>query len=115
MSQNLLLEIGTEEIPAHAMPSILAQLKKLGEDNLRELRLSHKAVKTLGTPRRLALIVEELAAKGEDKIAENRGPSVKIAFDADGKMVMTNLVFPTEPYNNIKVKGGKATIYEVKN
>ncbi len=36
------------------------------------------------------------------------------AFDADGKMSMTNLVFPTEPYNNIKVKGGKATIYEIK-
>ena len=36
------------------------------------------------------------------------------AFDADGKMAMTNLVFPTEPYNNIKVKGGKVTIYEVK-
>ena len=36
------------------------------------------------------------------------------AFDAEGKMVMTNLVFPSEPYNNIKVKGGKATIYEIK-
>ena len=35
-------------------------------------------------------------------------------FDADGKLSMTNLVFPTEPYNNIKVKGGKATIYEIK-
>ena len=36
------------------------------------------------------------------------------AFDADGKMAMTNLVFPNEPYNNIKVKGGKVTIYEIK-
>ena len=36
------------------------------------------------------------------------------AFDAEGKMAMTNLVFPSEPYNNIKVKGGKATIYEIK-
>ncbi|MBO6191639.1 MAG: DUF4980 domain-containing protein [Prevotella sp.] len=36
-------------------------------------------------------------------------------FDAEGKMAMTNLVFPSEPYNNIKVKGGKATIYEMKN
>ena len=33
------------------------------------------------------------------------------AFDAEGKMAMTNLVFPSEPYTNIKVKGGKATIY----
>ena len=37
------------------------------------------------------------------------------AFDAEGKMAMTNLVFPTEPYNNIKVTGGKATIFLVKN
>ena len=36
------------------------------------------------------------------------------AFDSDGKMAMTNLVFPSEPYNTIKVKGGKATIYEIK-
>ena len=36
------------------------------------------------------------------------------AFDAEGKMAMTNLVFPSEPYNTIKVKGGKATIYEIK-
>ena len=35
-------------------------------------------------------------------------------FDAEGKMVMTNLVFPTAPYTNLKVAGGKATIYEVK-
>lgn len=35
------------------------------------------------------------------------------AFDADGKMAMTNLVFPTEPYNKLKVVGGKATIYEL--
>ena len=37
------------------------------------------------------------------------------AFDAEGKMAMTNLVFPSEPYTTIKVKGGKATIYEIKN
>ena len=36
------------------------------------------------------------------------------AFDADGKMAMTNLVFPSEPFGNIKVKGGKATIYTLK-
>jgi len=36
------------------------------------------------------------------------------AFAADGKMAMTNLVFPSEPYNMIKVKGGKAIVYDVK-
>ena len=37
------------------------------------------------------------------------------AFDAEGKMAMTNLVFPSEPYTNIKIKGGKAVVYEIKN
>ena len=35
-------------------------------------------------------------------------------FDTNGKMAMTNLVFPSEPYNTLKVKGGKATIYELR-
>ena len=37
------------------------------------------------------------------------------AFDAEGRMAMTNLVFPSEPYNNIKVKGGKVTMYQIEN
>ena len=36
-------------------------------------------------------------------------------FDADGKMAMTNLVFPSEPYSSISVKGGKATIFDIRN
>ena len=35
-------------------------------------------------------------------------------FDSEGKVAMTNLVFPSEPYNLLKVKGGKATIYGIK-
>ena len=35
-------------------------------------------------------------------------------FDADGRMAMTNLVFPSEPYNSLKVKGGKAVVYDLK-
>ena len=36
------------------------------------------------------------------------------AFDADGKMAMSNIVFPTEPYSKLMVKGGKAKIYNLK-
>lgn len=35
-------------------------------------------------------------------------------FDAEGKMAMTNLVFPTEPYNKVTVKGGKYQVYNIK-
>lgn len=36
------------------------------------------------------------------------------AFDAEGKMAMTNLVFPTKPYNKVTVKGGKYQVYNIK-
>ena len=85
MSKDLLLEIGTEEIPAHAMPGMLRELGENAKKALKELRLAHGAVRTLGTPRRLALIVEGLAEKQEDVAEEKRGPSVQVAFDADGK------------------------------
>ena len=84
MSKNLLLEIGTEEIPAHVMPGILAQLKENAEKAFQEQRIAFESIRTIGTPRRTALLVQGLAEKQEDVESENRGPSVKIAFDADG-------------------------------
>ena len=84
MSKDLLLEIGTEEVPAHVMPGILAQLKENAEKAFRENRIAFGSVRTIGTPRRTALIVRDLAEKQEDISSENRGPSAAIAFDADG-------------------------------
>ncbi len=82
---NLLLEIGTEEIPAHTMPGILNQLKTLAEKNLTEARINFGEVQTLGTPRRLALLVSDVAANQANVETEKKGPSIKIAFDKDGK------------------------------
>ena len=84
MAKDLLFEIGTEEVPAHVMPGTLAQLKENAEKALNENRIAFTAIRTLGTPRRTALIVEGVAEKQEDVASENRGASVKIAFDADG-------------------------------
>jgi glycyl-tRNA synthetase beta chain len=84
-TKNLLLEIGTEEIPAHAMPQILNQLKELAEKNLKESRINFGETFTFGTPRRLALFVKDVADSQADVEEEKRGPSVKIAIDAEGK------------------------------
>lgn len=84
MSKNLLLEIGTEEVPAHVMPGILKELKEKAEKALQENRVDFENVRTIGTPRRTALLVTGLAESQEDVESENRGPSVQIAFDADG-------------------------------
>ncbi len=84
-NKTLLLEIGTEEIPAHAMPGILNQLKTLAEKSLTEARIDFGAIKTLGTPRRFALLVSDVATNQANVETEKRGPSAKIAFDKEGK------------------------------
>ena len=84
-TKTLLLEIGTEEIPAHAMPAILDQLKSLAEKSFTDARINFGKIQTLGTPRRLSLLVEDVAVNQADVEDEKRGPSTKIAFDAEGK------------------------------
>lgn len=84
MAKDLLFEIGTEEIPARFMAGILKQLAELSSQRLGELRLSHESVQVFGTPRRLAVLVRSLTERQENKESENKGPAVKIAFDAAG-------------------------------
>ena len=84
MNKDLLLEIGTEEIPARFMPGILAQIELAAKNKFAELRIDYKTIKTMGTPRRIALIIEDVSEKQADISAENKGPSVKVAFDDDG-------------------------------
>ena len=84
MSKDLLLEIGTEEVPAHVMPHLLVDLKRLAGDMFAERRLAYESLRTIGTPRRAALLVTGLAERQEDVSTEMRGPSVAIAFDAEG-------------------------------
>ncbi len=85
MKKDLLLEIGTEEIPARMMSDILEQLQKLGEKLLSENRLPFESVRAIGTPRRLALIAAGVDENQTEMTVEKRGPSAKIAFDADQK------------------------------
>jgi glycyl-tRNA synthetase beta chain len=80
----LLFEIGTEELPAGFQKPALAQLKQNFIARAKELNLAHGAVVTLGTPRRLALLVEELAGRQPDSREEVMGPSKQAGFDAEG-------------------------------
>ena len=91
---DLLLEIGTEEIPARMIPGARRDLKRRFVDCLRDLRLAGDArVSVEATPRRLALFAEGLSSKQEDRIDTLRGPSRKVAFDADGKPTRAALGF----------------------
>lgn len=84
MAKNFVFEIGTEEIPAGFMPSILRQLKDLAAKAFKEAHLSYGSIDTMGTPRRLTLLVSDLQDQADDVTEEHKGPSVQIAFDKEG-------------------------------
>ncbi|GIK42989.1 MAG: glycine--tRNA ligase [Chloroflexota bacterium] len=80
-----LLEIGSEELPSHDVTDALAYLQEAAPKFLANLRLSYDSLRVLGTPRRLVVLVEGLAPRQQDLEEIARGPSVKVAFDAEGK------------------------------
>jgi glycyl-tRNA synthetase beta chain len=81
----LLFEIGTEELPAGFQKPALDQLKLNFISRAKELDLIHGSVVTMGTPRRLALLVEDLADRQPDSREEVMGPSKQAGFDKEGK------------------------------
>ncbi len=83
MAKDLLFEIGTEEIPARFMAGALSQLENIARIKFDDLRVGYRDIQVLGTPRRLALIMRDVVEVQADKNSENKGPSIKIAFDAN--------------------------------
>ena len=90
---NALLEIGCEEIPARFMPDFLADLKNKAVEKLQQERVSFSDVKTLGTYRRLTLIIEDLTKKQADLSEEVKGPPADRAFDPSGRPTQAALGF----------------------
>jgi glycyl-tRNA synthetase beta chain len=81
---DLLLEIGCENIPASYIPPAVAQLRRDSAARFDELRLAYGDIYTSGTPRRLVLLVKGLAAAQKSRIDVVTGPPVSKAFDEDG-------------------------------
>ena len=79
-----LLEIGVEELPVTDLDSALAQLKARVPAWLDEAHLEHGAISISGTPRRLAVYVESLAARQPDREDLVKGPPAERAFGPDG-------------------------------
>ncbi len=80
----LLVEIGTEEIPSGFIPQALGAMKDLLEKELKSHRIGYQDVKAMGTPRRLVLTGSELAPAQEKRFLEVIGPARRIAFDEKG-------------------------------
>jgi len=85
MEQDLLLEIGTEEIPARFIPGALDALKGLAKERFQQSRLQYREIETAGTPRRLALLIFGISPFQSDKTENIMGPPKQAAFSEDGR------------------------------
>lgn len=82
--RTLAFEIGTEEIPAFDLAGAVKQLSVMVPNLLDDAAIPHGDVKIFSSPRRLIVIAEEIPEATEEKNEVFKGPSAKIAFDADG-------------------------------
>lgn len=81
----LLLEIGTEEIPARFLPKINIQLAELVAKKFADKKIPYDTVKVYSTPRRLAFLLTGLAKQQPDNMLEAKGPALKIAKTPEGE------------------------------
>lgn len=83
--ENLLIELGTEELPPKALRKLAESFLANFTEELTKADLAFKSAVWYAAPRRLAINITELAIAQADKIVEKRGPAVSSAFDAEGK------------------------------
>ena len=93
MNNYLLFEVGVEELPSRFVSSTLDQIKNNLTKMFNENRIQFDDIKTYGTPRRLTFIVENISERQSNLEEEVKGPSKKIALDADGNFTKPALGF----------------------
>ena len=84
MSQDLLIEIGTEELPPKALKKLSLAFLSGVKSGLDKTDLAYASIKPFASPRRLALLISELDEHTPDKTIERRGPALQAAFGEDG-------------------------------
>ncbi len=82
---DLLVEIGTEELPPTALLALSNAFCQEVEKRLRDSELNFSNIETYATPRRLALKILSLDEKQPDRLIDRFGPAVQAAFDEQGK------------------------------
>ena len=93
MSEELFLEIGTEEIPSGFLPRALEDLKGHAEEFLEKDRITFGEAKTLGTPRRLVLWVTDVAEAQAPFKEEVVGPARRAAYSDQGEPTQAAIGF----------------------
>jgi glycyl-tRNA synthetase beta chain len=90
---DLLVEIGTEELPPKSLSELVEAFAQGIEKGLQKAKLSFAKIEEYATPRRLAVLVTDLVSKQQDQIIERRGPAWQNAFDNKGKPTKATLGF----------------------
>ncbi|MDY0220156.1 MAG: glycine--tRNA ligase subunit beta [Desulfobacterium sp.] len=90
---NLLIEIGAQEIPAGYISPALAAFSDLVTKALTEARIGHGKRAVFGTPRRLALMIEDVQASQTPTETTLMGPPQRIGFDKDGQLTLAGVKF----------------------
>jgi glycyl-tRNA synthetase beta chain len=93
MNQDLLFEIGSDEIPARYLLPAIKGIRERTAEALEKARLGFDCVESYGTPRRLVVYVKGLAPRSTDITTKVRGPSKKAAFDSESKPTRALLGF----------------------
>jgi glycyl-tRNA synthetase beta chain len=83
-TNDLLLEIGTEELPPKALLTLAQAFENGMRDAMQEQQLTFSKLQGFATPRRLAVLFSDLSGEQPDRNVEKLGPNVKAAFDKDG-------------------------------
>ncbi len=91
--KSLLLEIGTEEIPAGYIEPALQSLSSTLLQKMTDTRIEHGQARVFGTPRRLAVEVRDVADKQKSLTSEVMGPPEKVGFDSTGKPTTAAIKF----------------------
>lgn len=84
-ARTFVLEIGSEELPSQDVSSAIGQLEEAIQTCLKSRRLKHGNVSVFGTPRRIAVNVENLAPMQDEMEKDIRGPPCKSAFNNEGQ------------------------------
>ncbi len=108
MSSNLLIEIGTEEIPSSYLESAAKQFFNKVLEKLSDNKIPFKSNKYFYTPRRMGIMLKDVATKTKDKTVEYKGPPAKFAFK-DGKPLPQAIGFAKSKGVNINALSIKDT------
>ncbi len=115
----MLLEIGVEEIPSRFLPEALALLKKSAGEIFSDARITYKEMSAYATPRRIALVVEQVEEMRRDIVTSYKGPAWSSAFDTNGNATRAAHGFakskgvPVESLVSVDVDGVKYAFAEV--